>query len=106
MSFSVVFNAPSVAMSNHNEINTEVKAGVAIVVAVKSSEGKPIKGALIKILSNKMVIAARSTDESGNAAIKIASYGNQAVDIEISHALFRPTKLNAVTLENNKVFNV
>lgn len=105
-SLFVVFSVPSIAMTNHHEIKTEIKAGVAISVAVKSSEGKPIKGALIKIISNKMVIAAGSTDEGGNAALKISSYGNQAVDIEVSHALFRPANLNSVTLENNKVFNI
>ena len=91
--FCVTLSNPSVAMNGHDEVRSEIKAGVAITIAVKSSAGKPIKGALIKVIANKMVIAAGSTDESGTAAIKIASYGNQPVDIEISHALFRPTKI-------------
>ena len=85
--FCFSLSAPVSAMNIEEGVTVEAKEGVAVTITVKSSTGKAVKGALIKVIANKMVIGAGSTDEGGNAAIKIASYGKQTVDIEVSHAL-------------------
>jgi len=85
-------------------IENIAKEGVDVTIAVNSG-GETVKGALVKIVAQRMVIGAGTTDESGNVTINIASYGNQLVTIEVYHSLYKSQKLNGIKLETGKTYS-
>lgn len=85
-------------------IENNIKEGVDVVISV-TSDGAAVKGALVKIVAERMVIGAGTTDEGGNVSINIASYGGQMVSIEVFHNLYKSDKLNDTKLENGKTYS-
>ena len=63
----------------------EQRAGVEITITVNSN-GAVVKGALVKVVADKMVIGAGTTNESGAVSISIPTYGGQSVSIEVYHS--------------------
>ena len=101
----VSFGSFSATTVVKNPMENEIKVGVSLTVSVKS-DGEPVKGALVKIVSNRMVIGAGTSDDSGNTKISIESYGDQLVTIEVFHSMYKSTKLRDVVLTEGKTFNV
>ena len=87
---------------NPTVVSTSVvdqKAGVDITITVNSN-GTVVKGALVKVVADKTVIGAGTTNESGSVSISIPTYGDQTVTIEVYHSLYKTDKLSVVKLEN------
>jgi len=99
------FGAFSMNIGVEPGVKQEIKEGVSITVSVKSGD-TPVKGALVKVFSARMVIGAGTTDASGNAAITINSYGTQPVTIEVLHALYKKKTLEGIKLSNGNTYNV
>ncbi len=63
-SLLVSFGSFSATTTLSEPVDQSIKAGVTITVSVKSSD-QAVKGALVKLVSERMVIGAGTTDESG-----------------------------------------
>ncbi|MDB4324367.1 hypothetical protein N9963_03115, partial [Crocinitomicaceae bacterium] len=87
-----------------NSSNWNIKEAVSVTVSLNNG-GNAVKGALIKIIGERIVIGAATSDESGNATINIASYGGQLVSIEVFHRLYKNDKLKDVKLETGKTYS-
>ena len=86
-------------------IESHVNNSISITVSVKSGT-EVVKGALVKLVTDRMVIGAGTTDESGNTTINIQVYGGQPVTIEVFHSLYKSEKLKDLKLENGITYTV
>ena len=85
-------------------INETRKEAITVTINISCS-GKPVKGALIKITSDGMPIGSSTSDDFGKATISIPTYGNQLVQIQIIHSLYKDSKMSDVVLVNGKNFD-
>ena len=98
---SVAFGSNLITNNLTNETRKE-----AITVTINiSSNGSPVKGALIRITSDGMPIGSSASDDFGKATISIPTYGNQFVQIQIIHSLYKDQKMSDVVLVNGKNFD-
>jgi len=72
---------------------------VSVSITV-TSDGNPVSGALVKIVNEKTVVAAGTTNENGVAAIKLPTYSGEGVTIEVYHRLYKTSKKQAVVLSD------
>ena len=87
------------------QIEQTAKEGIALTVNV-TSNGKPVKGALVKIVSNKMLIATGMTTENGTLSLQITNYGGQISTIEVFHSLYKKGNISDVKLESGKTYDI
>ena len=72
-------------------IENVVIDAVSVSITV-TAEGNPVAGALVKILNEKTVVAAGTTNEMGIATIKLPTYSGEGLTIEVYHRLYKTSK--------------
>ena len=105
--FIAVLMASFTGIANSNEppvsIEISEKAPVSVSI-IATHNGEPVQGALVKIVSNRIVIGAGTTDAQGKADVKIEKYNSQVVIIEVYHRLYKTKKSKNVVLSAGAVF--
>ena len=91
------------ARSENSFLGSAKIDAISFTVSAKSEDGKPIEGALVKITSSGITIGAGTTNNVGNAIIRIASYEQQLADVSVSHSLYKDQFLTGITLAEGKI---
>jgi hypothetical protein len=91
-----------------SSITTNFKKEAVTVTVQVLSAGKPVKGALVKVVSlvGNITIGAGTTDEGGKAIVAIPTYNKQLISIQVSHSMFRENRLDDIALENGKTYGI
>ncbi len=106
--FASALLCTSAVLANHSKLNNRIeilsKEAVSVTISI-TADGKPVKGALVRITSSGMAVGAATSDETGKAAISLPTYGKQLVTIQVSHAMYKDQKLAEIVLENGATFD-
>ena len=94
---------PELDFDTAGSYNFQFELGLSPEFEISISKKNKVKA--VKVVADKTVIGAGTTNESGSVSISIPTYGGQTVTIEVYHSLYKTDKLADIKLENAKAYS-